>query len=100
LYCWVLGEESGRIFPVEIASTKTVGNLKEAIKDKRKHSFQHVDANKLVLRNVSLHFDSKLEWNLQNLDLDGVPPLSPWLKLSSVFSNNDRLRVDIVVKAP
>ncbi|KAM6492778.1 hypothetical protein JOM56_012502, partial [Amanita muscaria] len=86
LYCWVLGEESGHIFPVKIASTESVGALKKAIKDKKRPQFDHIPADTLVLWNVSIHFDSNLERNLENLDLDGVPPLSPWLKLSSVFS--------------
>lgn len=33
LNCWVLGDDPNRIFPVEIAGTKTVGSLKKAIKD-------------------------------------------------------------------
>ncbi|KIL64898.1 hypothetical protein M378DRAFT_11223 [Amanita muscaria Koide BX008] len=101
LYCWVLGEDFGRIFPVKIASTESVGTLKKTIKDHKRPQFDHVAADTLVLWNVSIPFDSNLEGNLENLDLDGVPPLSPWLKLSSVFSNkltDDRL--DIVVKPP
>ncbi|KAM6492730.1 hypothetical protein JOM56_012454 [Amanita muscaria] len=74
---------------------------REAIKDKKRPQFDHVAADTLVLWNVSIHFDSNLKRNLGNLELDGVQPLSPWLKLSSVFSNkltDDRL--DIVVKLP
>jgi hypothetical protein len=37
LNCWVLGDDPCRIFPVEVASSKTVGYLKKAIKDEKKH---------------------------------------------------------------
>jgi hypothetical protein len=55
LNCWVLspGDDLGRIFPVEITNNKTVGALKEVIKDKKKHSFQDADPDSLDLWKVS-----------------------------------------------
>jgi hypothetical protein len=53
LNCWVLGDDPSRVFPVEIASSKTVGFLKEAIKDKMKPAFDHIAANSLNLWKVS-----------------------------------------------
>ena len=34
LNCWVIGDEAGRVFPVNIAGTESVGTLKKAIKEK------------------------------------------------------------------
>jgi hypothetical protein len=53
LQFWVFSHTSDRVFPVEIAKTKTVGALKEAIKDERKPDFDHVAADSLVLWKVS-----------------------------------------------
>ena len=43
LNCLVLRDDHSRVFPVKIAATKTVGTLKDAIKEKNKHLFHHVD---------------------------------------------------------
>ena len=47
LNCFVYGDDPSRIFPVKIASTESVGTLKEWVKDKKKHAFEHVDAEAL-----------------------------------------------------
>ncbi|KAI6134394.1 hypothetical protein EV401DRAFT_2204424 [Pisolithus croceorrhizus] len=47
LNCLVLGDSRDHIFPVEISSSKTVGALREAIKDKKQYTFHHVEADKL-----------------------------------------------------
>jgi hypothetical protein len=44
LNCWVFGDKSSRVFTVEIADTKNVGALKDAIKEKNAVAFRHVDA--------------------------------------------------------
>jgi Crinkler effector protein N-terminal domain len=54
LNCWVLLEGVDRVFPVEIAKEKSVGALKDAIKDKKKPDFHHIPADKLTLWKVSL----------------------------------------------
>jgi hypothetical protein len=41
----VLGDDHSRVFPVEIADMKTIGSLKEIIKDKSMHAFQRFDAS-------------------------------------------------------
>jgi hypothetical protein len=53
LNCWVTDEDHRNIFPIEIARTRTVGALKDAIKDKRKRAFEDVDSSSLVLWKVS-----------------------------------------------
>ncbi|KAF8326121.1 uncharacterized protein EI90DRAFT_2820492, partial [Cantharellus anzutake] len=61
LNCWVLGDDASRVFPVEISNAKPVGALKEAIKDKKKVTLQHVDADALTLWNVSIPVDDGFE---------------------------------------
>ena len=53
LNCWVLGDDPKRIFPVKIAKRKTVGGLKDAIKDKKKPEFDDYAADSLDLWKVS-----------------------------------------------
>ncbi|KAI6167849.1 hypothetical protein EDD17DRAFT_867146 [Pisolithus thermaeus] len=53
LNCLVLGDSRDHIFPVEISSSKTVGALREAIKDKKQYTFHHVEADKLSLSYLS-----------------------------------------------
>jgi hypothetical protein len=97
--CLVHGEPRSHIFPVEIASTKTVGALKDAIKEKKQHTFQHVDADALVLWKVSFPVDESLDGNLTNfLDEES---LSPVHGLSKVFSDRPKEEyLHIVVKGP
>lgn len=53
LNCIVLGDDPSHIFPINIAQTRTVGDLKDMIKDKKKRYFDHVDADSLKLWKVS-----------------------------------------------
>jgi hypothetical protein len=97
--CLVHGEPRSRIFPVEIASTKTVGALKDAIKEKKQHTFQHVDADALVLWRVSVPDNQDLVETLG--DLVDEESLSPVHGLSKVFSNRPKEEyLHIVVKGP
>src|SRR5258707_11971625 len=61
LNCWVLGDDSTRIFPVQIDLDKNVGGLKEAIK--MNPAFDHITANSLDVWNVSIPIDE--DTNLQ-----------------------------------
>jgi len=53
LNCLVLGDDPNHIFPVNIAQTQTVGDLKKVIKDEKKPQFDHIPADGLKLWNVS-----------------------------------------------
>ncbi|KAF8316720.1 uncharacterized protein EI90DRAFT_3171070 [Cantharellus anzutake] len=46
LYCLIHGDGANHIFPVQIASTESVGTLKKAIKEE-KFALQHIDADTL-----------------------------------------------------
>ena len=54
LFCWVQGDSHDQVFPLDIAGSKTVGDLKEAIKEKKKVAFEHVDADTLKLWKVGV----------------------------------------------
>ena len=66
LNCWVLGEDSTRIFPVLIDGDKNVCDLK-------KPAFDHIDADSLDVWNVSIPIneeaDAKLEAQVKDLRL-------------------------------
>jgi hypothetical protein len=124
LNCWILGNEPRRIFPVEVPSSKTVGHLKEAIKDKKKHTFSGIDADLLDLWKVSnriQHINNdefilslKVNINLTtNLDpdpremikvkddiRDGIE-LKPWSRLSKLFVDGaEDEHLHIIVQCP
>ena len=45
----MLLEGTDRVFPVDVAKGKSVGTVKDAIKDKKKPDFDHILADKLTL---------------------------------------------------
>ncbi len=101
LNCLMLGEDRKHIFPLSIPGTKTVGALREAIKDKKKNAFYHVDADALILWRVSIPDDDSLELKLSELNLVDESSLSPMQVLSEVSSVPLILKnVHIVVKPP
>ena len=53
LFCWVQGDEAKQRFPISVASTETVGELREMIKKKKENTFREVDADTLNLWKVS-----------------------------------------------
>ena len=55
LNCWILGDDSRRVFPVKISSSETVGYLKKAIKDEKKPKLDAITADSLDLWKVSSH---------------------------------------------
>ncbi|KAK3805240.1 MAG: hypothetical protein JOS17DRAFT_49006 [Linnemannia elongata] len=70
LFCLVDGEATSNAFPVEIESTKTIGNLKDLIKTKIPDTFNGVDAKDLTLWRVSISDDDD---NDLPVLLDSVP---------------------------
>jgi len=101
LNCWVLGEDSTRIFPVEIDRNENVGGLKEAIKEKKKPAFDHITADSLGVWKVSIPIDedANLEEQVKKLRLQDKKPL--WvLKGLKIFDDPDQEALHVVVKAP
>src|SRR6266702_4571868 len=88
LNCLILGDDPRRrIFPVKIEETESVGDLKDAIKEKKKHTFNNVDADTLDLWSVFIDVKDHLEEKINDLNLNTMEPLSPVERLSEVFSN-------------
>ncbi|KIJ57526.1 hypothetical protein HYDPIDRAFT_104132, partial [Hydnomerulius pinastri MD-312] len=99
--CWVRGHEINQIFPVEILSAKTVGNFKDAIKNKNSVDFCNVDAKALALYKVSLACDEGLRESLEGLTLNPEQLIHPWDTLSDVFADLPLQRhLHIVIEAP
>jgi Crinkler effector protein N-terminal domain len=97
----VLGEDHSHIFPVEISASKNVGALKDVIKEKKKHTFEHVDADALVLWSVSVPADETLEEELSKLELVDEGSLSPVKDLAEIFfSGVVKQHIQIIVKVP
>jgi hypothetical protein len=65
LNCLILGDEPSHVFLVKIASTESVGTLKELIKDKKKHVFEHIVADALNIFRVSFPVDDDLDATLK-----------------------------------
>jgi hypothetical protein len=96
----VLGHDASRIFPIEIAERKTVGALRKAIKDEKDHAFQQVDADNLILWQVSIPVNQNLTENLSKLDFVNEGSLLLVEELSVVFSDSPaRRHLHIVVLA-
>ncbi|KAG1764488.1 hypothetical protein EV702DRAFT_982040 [Suillus placidus] len=53
LNCIVFGDDPTHIFPVSVAQTQTVGDLRKVIKEENKQQFDRVDAKSLKLWKVS-----------------------------------------------
>jgi hypothetical protein len=53
LYCSILGPDGGHAFPVRISRSRTVGDLKDAIKKKKGNALNHIDADQLEIWKVS-----------------------------------------------
>ena len=53
LHCSILGPDVEGIFPVEILRSKTVGQLKDAIKKMKEPKLNHIPADELDVYKVS-----------------------------------------------
>jgi hypothetical protein len=101
LNCWILGEDSTRIFPVEIDRDKNVGGLREAIKEKKKRAFDHIDADSLDVWNVSVPIDegANLVAQVKNLKVLETKSLLPVQPLSGIFRNVVEQHLHVIVRA-
>ena len=104
LNCWVLGDDSTRIFPVEIDRDLNVGELKKAIKEEMKPAFDNITANSLDVWKVSIPIDENTDLvaqvkNLRLHDHD-KKPLWALKRLLKIFVDLDEEALHVVVKAP
>ncbi len=102
LNCWVLGEDSTRIFPVEVDRDENVGGLKEAIKEKNPRALDRVDAKDLELWNVSIPIDedTNLQAQVKGMRLHEKKSLWPLKGLLRIFRDLDQEALHVVVKSP
>ena len=103
LNCWVIGDDSAGIFPVEIDRNKNVGCLKEAIKEKMKPAFDDITANSLQVWKVSIPVDedTDLEAKVNDLRLREGKSLWALKGLHSIFTDLDNPdALHVVVGAP
>jgi len=98
LNCLVSDDEPSHIFTIEIANFKNVSALKKAIKDEKKHKFQHVDADNVTLWKVSFPVNESLQENVGNVIHENS--LSPVDRLSTIFSDVSDGCLHVVVRSP
>ena len=85
---------------MNILNTQTVGDLKDAIKDK-KNAFRYTDADALTIWKVSVAVDSSLLQNLKRVNLINADVLLPLQRLREVFSTPPiQHHIHIIIKAP
>ncbi len=106
LFCWVINTPIDQIFPVKVGHDVVWGNVKDAIKEKKKVDFKDIDADTLKLWKVrhcaishvvaqlpiqKVTIASSQRFLLQSADyLDGVTaanPLDPIESLSTAFED-------------
>ena len=101
LNCLVFGDDYCHIFPVKIAKTESIGSLKDAIKEKKKLAFEHVDADALEIFKVSIPVDGRFTENIKSHALNDETALSPLDYLSEVFpATPARKHLHILVRSP
>jgi len=98
VFCLVAGEDVS--FPVEIEKSKTVGQLKDAIKKKNPTTFDGIDAKSLTLYHVDLPDDDDLDQNV-NKELERKPkPLRPSEEMADIFSEGLKKRMVHILVQP
>ncbi|KAF8318072.1 uncharacterized protein EI90DRAFT_3133569 [Cantharellus anzutake] len=90
LYCLICGDGANHIFLVKIASTESVGTLKEIIREKNKFALEHMDAKTLTLWKVSIPVDDSLKENVKKVELNDEEMLSPFPPGKSISSTSQR----------
>ena len=99
--CYVRGDEYKQVFNVKVGEDESVATLKDAIKEKKSQGFRNVDADSLVLWNVSVPSNRHLKEEVEKLNLADDESLSPTDVLSDVFSAGvERKIVCVVVERP
>ncbi|KAH9058919.1 hypothetical protein EDB83DRAFT_2520665 [Lactarius deliciosus] len=90
LNCLVCREDRSHIFSLEIPRAKTVGALREAIKDKKQPAFNHVVADTLILWRVSIPDDDTVIESLPGASYSRartyLNPPRPYLPSQPLFS--------------
>src|SRR4051812_24936501 len=95
-----------RVFPVVIARSRTVGTLKELIKQMKHPEFADLAADNLTLWGVSIPLDNNADNALKQLvlkdnEVKGIQKLLPAKRLSSYFSEEPaEEHVHVIIQPP
>lgn len=90
-------------FPIDIDTSKTIGHLKQLIKDHNPRSVSALDARKLRLWHINIPYASErgYEDTISLHELCGTCLLAPYLKLKDFFgANPDGRKIHILVELP
>ncbi|KAI6014664.1 hypothetical protein EDC04DRAFT_655849 [Pisolithus marmoratus] len=85
LLCWVRGDDVDDVFELEIPGEADVGELKQALKDRRSATFSDVDACNLHLYPLLVPSNADLAVQLGRWRLHDKKPLYVTQKLSDIF---------------
>ena len=85
LNCFVLGNSANNTFPVKIARTGSVGDLKKVIKTEKSPKFDHIPSDELVIWKVDITCDRNLPETIHELGLTDEGSLLPVKLLSKSF---------------
>ncbi|KAF9299704.1 hypothetical protein BGZ74_008748, partial [Mortierella antarctica] len=98
--CLVDGETPSNTFPVEIESTKIIGNLKKLITTEKSPEFDDVAADKLTLWSIPAKAVDKLKPFVLN-DYESAIKLDPMDDMSDVFKETlPKKTIHITVQRP
>jgi len=101
IFCIVIGGDS--IFPIEIENNKTVGHLKNMIKEAQKPELDHIPASRLTLHQVSIPADKDFAGTANQLLLaePTLEALNPTIELSELYKTMPpKKTVHIFVRVP
>ena len=97
LNCLVLSDNASCVFSIKITKSKTISVLRDAIKDKKRHAFQHINTDALFLWKVDITVDESIAEEYYTEEHS----LSPMAKLSRVFLDQPiDEHIHIIVQAP
>jgi hypothetical protein len=101
LNCLILGDDPRNVFHIKIPAMETVGELRDAMKEKIRPAFDHVPVNTMSLWQVSILMDGDFNEQLGKLKFANAESLLPVKRLSSLFSDPPaEEHVHIIVKPP
>src|ERR1700761_9378911 len=86
--CWIFGEDSSDVFPVDISLDQTVFELKKMVRSRKKSQLAPFSARKLGLFKVFValeDFEEVLAQITSPTEIDGAEQLGPVSKLSQLF---------------
>ncbi|KAF9992579.1 hypothetical protein BGZ79_002908, partial [Entomortierella chlamydospora] len=105
LFCILDGDSTA--FPVKVATDESVGDLKDAIREKKPNDLQDVDADTLILWHVSIPSTPKRQITLGNLTDEEKATKKPeeledpTIEISEVFGLSPAKRtIHVIVKDP